>query len=277
MLESAGRTDGPLRDAVRATWLRQAGFLIEGRDAALLIDAFLDDLPGLLVGPARAPEDVAHADVVLATHEHGDHLDLASWRRIAAASPRPIFVVPAPLVDLVRAAGIGGDRIVGATPGHRILVNNIEITPVPARHGVEIDDAYDFGLERSGGQYRYLGYVIAIDDVVLYHAGDTIVYEGMEARLRSLGIHAAFLPINGRDFSRERRGIVGNLHPREAADLASAIGAQLIVPMHFGTAPDNTESPATLVSYVAHAYTGLSVMVPGHGATFGISPGPTIA
>lgn len=272
MIRQSPASRGPQVDVIRATWLRQAGFLIEGCSAAIVIDPFLDDLPGLLVSPAKSPEQIADVDVVIATHEHGDHMDLATWRRISVASTRPVFIVPEPLVDDVVASGIPSDRVAGAAADRTITVNGISITPVPARHGVEVGDAYDFGLERSGGRHRYLGYVVTIDGVVLYHAGDTIMYDGMEAYLAEMGIDAAFLPINGRDFHRERRGIVGNLHPRESADLAAAIGAHVLIPMHIGTAPDNTESAAVLVDYVTRIHPGLSVLIPGHGATFCLAP-----
>ena len=50
------------RSGVTFTWLRQAGFLVEGRTAAVLFDPFLTDLPGMLVPPARRPEEVSWVD-----------------------------------------------------------------------------------------------------------------------------------------------------------------------------------------------------------------------
>lgn len=261
--------------SVTITWLRQAGFLLEGPSGAVLIDAFLSDIPGMLVPPAVAPEDLVGVDVVLATHEHGDHLDLPAWTRIGAASSDPVFVVPEPLRPMVEGGGISGERIIGARVGTPIAIGDITIEPVPACHGIDVADAYTFGFERSAGLHRYVGYVVHIEGVSVYHAGDTILYPGMEGLLSAMKIDVALLPINGRDHYREQSNVVGNLHPREAAQLAAAIDASLVIPMHYDTAPGNTESPAIFVDYLRRQHPKVSTLLPGNGASFTYSPPPT--
>ena len=54
----------------------------------------------------------------------------------------------------------------------------------------------------------------------------------------------AVLPVNGRDPEREARGIVGNMDAREAVELALAIGATLLVPIHWDGFAGNTVPPA---------------------------------
>ncbi len=253
---------------VTITWLRQAGFLVEGASGSCVFDPFLTDLPGMLVSPARVPEDLAHVGVVMGSHEHADHIDGPAFARIAAASDVARFVVPSPVVDLTVAAGVPADRVIGAQPGDVIEVGALRVHPVPARHGIHVADAYDFGHELSGGAYRYLGYVVELEGVHIYHAGDTIAYDGMVERLRSLRVDVALLPINGRDHFRETQDVVGNLTPREAADLAAAIGADLLVPMHYETVPGNTEAPGILVDYLRAVHPTVSVLLPGWGASF---------
>src|SRR2546421_10599523 len=106
----------------------------------------------------------------------------------------------------------------------------------PASHFLNPPPAtYDFGfVEREGKNlYSFLGYILEIGGVRIYHAGDTVIYEGLVERLRELEIDIAFLPINGRNYFREQRDIVGNMDEREAADLASAAGVKLLVPIHY--------------------------------------------
>jgi L-ascorbate metabolism protein UlaG (beta-lactamase superfamily) len=121
-------------------------------------------------------------------------------------------------------------------------------------------DAYTFGHEISGGLYRYLGYVIELAGVRVYHAGDTIAYEGMSQRLRDLHVDLALLPINGRSAEREARGLVGNLGPAEAADVAAEAGIPVMVPMHHDTIDGNTGSVAELRAYVATRQWRLAVI-----------------
>src|SRR5262249_26636589 len=164
-----------------------------------------------------------------------------------------------PIVDM---ATDGGGKVTGAKVDEPLEVGDAMITPVPARHGVHVADAYTFGLEISGGLYRYLGYVVELGGVRVYHAGDTIRYDGMAERLREMRVDVALLPINGRDAEREARDLVGNLDHREAADLAADAGIPTMIPMHHDTVPGNTGDPAQLVAYARERHPALRVIVP---------------
>ncbi len=94
----------------------------------------------------------------------------------------------------------------------------------------------------------------------VYHAGDTIAYDGMARRLRDLRVDLALLPINGRTAEREARGLVGNLGHVEAADLAAEAGIPAMIPMHHDTIDGNTGSVAALRAYVAASHPQLRVV-----------------
>src|SRR6266545_3134112 len=172
-------------------WLGQAGFAMRAGGLVLLIDPFLAQLAERLSLPAFDPEDAVDVDVVACSHEHYDHLDLASLPAIARASPKARFVVPRPLVDAVAAAGIQRARIIGAQPDERIRLDGVTLHPLPARHGVGMADAYGFGRELSGGLYRFLGFVVDDGIARIYHAGDTVAYDGQVERLRALRVDVA--------------------------------------------------------------------------------------
>jgi L-ascorbate metabolism protein UlaG (beta-lactamase superfamily) len=243
-------------------WLGQAGFAVRAGGLVLLLDPFLAPMAERLSPPAFDPRDATDVDLVTCSHEHYDHLDLASLPVIARASPGARFVMPRPLVDAVAAVGVPRDRIVGAQPDERITLDGVTVHPVPARHGVGMADAYTFGRELSGGLYRFLGYVLDDGVARVYHAGDTVAYEGQAERLRALGVDVALLPINGRDHFREAAGIVGNMDHREAAQLAADAGVDLLVPMHYDTFPQNLGYPAHLVDVVRRDHPALAVLVP---------------
>jgi L-ascorbate metabolism protein UlaG (beta-lactamase superfamily) len=238
--------------------LAQAGFVLRGGTTTLVIDAYLSPRHDRLVPPEVAPADLAGLDAILATHEHRDHLDLAALPGLVAASPGAAVIVPAPITE--RVAEIAGARVVPAFVDREIVIGAARIIPVPARHGATMADAYTFGHEISGGLYRYLGYVIELAGVRVYHAGDTIAYEGMSQRLRDLHVDLALLPINGRSAEREARGLVGNLGPAEAADVAAEAGIPVMVPMHHDTIDGNTGSVAELRAYVATRQWRLAVI-----------------
>ena len=206
--------------------------------------------------------------MVLCTHEHVDHFDAESAPAIAKASPAAVFVVPTPIVDMVTESGVPPGRVVGMQPGDPLDVAGLRVEAVPAMHGVTMDDAYGFGEALSGGLIRFLGYVVDTGDIRLYHAGDTILYPAMEDGLRELAVDVAMLPINGRDPAREARGIVGNLSEREAAWLAQAIGAGIVVPMHYDMFVRNRGYPEWLVQSVSTDHPGPHVIVPSRDVPF---------
>ncbi len=249
-------------------WLGQSGFALRGGDATLLLDPFLSTGHDRLVPRPFAPEQATGVDAILCSHEHLDHLDADSLPAMAAASPGAAVVVPAPIVSQVTDLGIAPDRVIGAQPEQPIELRGLTVHPLPAWHGIDVADAYGFGRELSGGRYRYLGYVVEADGVRVYHAGDTLVYEGMEEWLRRLAPDVALLPINGRDRFREEQNLVGNMDHREAAQLADAVGVGLLVPMHFDMFAANLGFPAHLVDFVQRHHPGLAVMLPDRERPF---------
>jgi L-ascorbate metabolism protein UlaG (beta-lactamase superfamily) len=67
------------------------------------------------------------------------------------------------------------------------------------------------------------------------------------ASLERKRIDIALLPVNGRDFFRDARDIVGNMNVREAVELTRRIGAHTLVPYHWDGFAGNTEQPGRVV------------------------------
>jgi L-ascorbate 6-phosphate lactonase len=243
-------------------WLGQAGFLYKAAGVTALLDPFLAPHEGRRFESILKPEEAEAVDLILCSHEHIDHFDAESIPAIAAASPDARIVVPTPIVKMVTGLGIDTSRVIGVQPGEPIEAGGLRIHPVPARHGVEISDAYTFGTELSDGLVRYLGFVLESDGARVYHAGDTILYDGMAEGLREVGVDVALLPINGRDGYREAQGLVGNLTEHEAALLATEMGADLLIPIHYELFAHNRGYPARVLETVDREELELGVMVP---------------
>jgi L-ascorbate 6-phosphate lactonase len=254
---------------VTITWLGQAGFLLEADGTGLLVDAFISPHPDRQTPPGGDPASYGGLAGVLATHEHWDHLDLPSWPGLAAASPSARFVVPLPVVDQVTAAGLPRELVTGAVPGEPLAIGAATVTPVKARHGIHVSDAYNFGEESSGGACRYLGYVVSIGGARIYHAGDTIDFPGLAERLAELDVDLALLPINGRDAAREAQDIVGNLDAGEAAGLAARAGVDTAVPMHYDMFAGNPGDPGEFVRLLRRDHPSVAAIVPIPHRAFG--------
>src|SRR3989442_7180699 len=87
----------PPRGMAGIFWLGQAGFVLRGADTTLVIDAFFSPRPDRHACAPVAPDELAFADALLATHRHRDHLHLPSWPEVAAPTSSARFILPAPL------------------------------------------------------------------------------------------------------------------------------------------------------------------------------------
>jgi L-ascorbate metabolism protein UlaG (beta-lactamase superfamily) len=207
------------------------------------------------------------ADVILCTHQHLDHFDQPALRRAASVrDARFSLVVPHPIVQMAVDLGIPRERVIGAQPHEALTPAGVSVHPVPARHGVDVSDAYNFGEQLSDGLVRYLGYVVEVGGVRAYHSGDCIPYDGQATIVAAFQPELVLLPINGRDYFREtEHNIVGNMDFREAVRLALDVGAQALLPMHWELFPHNRGFPGDLVAFVAEQYPQLTVLVFGRG------------
>jgi L-ascorbate metabolism protein UlaG (beta-lactamase superfamily) len=183
--------------------------------------------PVPFVGPRRhrAPgirfEDLPPIDLVLVSHNHYDHMDVATLRRIQ----KPI-VTPLGNAALLRRHGIDGaiDLDWWETTKH---TNGIETTVVPARH---------FSARALSDRNRNLwsGFVISGKSGHAYFAGDT----GWGNHFAEIGrrfapIRAALLPIGSylpRWFMQP-----AHIDPAQAVDAHFALGARTSIAVHFGT------------------------------------------
>ena len=233
----------PDTDELNLWWLGQSGYLVQHRGHWLLLDPYLSDSltrkyastdkPHVrMTERVIAPELLGRATVVTASHHHTDHLDPETLRPLVQANPSIRLVCPEAHRKLARErSGLLDGQIVGLDEGMGCNFGVFRVNAVPAAHEA---------LDRDhGGHLLYLGWVVQAGPWTLYHSGDTVHYAGMEELLRPMGIDVALLPINGR--APERR-VSGNLTGIEAARLASAIGAGLVIPGHYDMFEFNTAS-----------------------------------
>ncbi len=178
-------------DGVKIEWLGHAGFKIKGKNVVIYID------PYMISG------DVEKADLILITHDHYDHCDPESVDKIKKEGT--VIVTTG---EAVKKLGAG--KKIGA--GESITEKGVKIKAV---------HAYNIGKHFHPEGYG-LGFVIRVDGLNIYHAGDTDhIYE-----MKNLGgIDVALLPVGG----------TYTMSEEEAAKAVDMIKPKTAIPMHYGT------------------------------------------
>ncbi|HLX93967.1 MAG TPA: MBL fold metallo-hydrolase [Puia sp.] len=225
-------------------WLGQSGYLLQWKGKRLLLDPYLSD--SLTVKYAATdkphvrlservikPELLRQILIVSSSHNHTDHLDRETLVPVLANNPGIKMIIPEANRHFV-AERLGCDLgfPVGLNDRQSVAVDGFTFYGIPAKHN---------DLERDEfGRCKYMGYVIEFGNYKVYHSGDTLLFEGMEEVLKPFGVDLALLPING---NKPERKVAGNLDCREAATLAKAINAKMVIPCHYDMFSFNTADP----------------------------------
>ena len=238
-------------------WLGQMGLLVKAGNTVLCLDYYASGSPDRLVPPPVPAERMAFVTAFLGTHDHLDHIDHASWKVWAEKCPGSRFVFPAAHRRAVLEDGVRAENCLPLNDGESCRVGDFTIHAVAAAHEFLDQDP-------ETGFYPALQYVIEGNGLRIWHAGDTLRYEGMLPKLRAFGpVDAALLPINGRDAQRYRRNCIGNMTFQEAADLAGTLPVRLAIPGHWDMFADNSGDPAAFVDYLDAKYRGtVSGLIP---------------
>ena len=210
-------------EGARLTWLGHASWLVQVAGTSLLIDPVLGDrISGFIrrnVGPGLRVDQLPRIDGCLVSHNHYDHLDLPTLKRVGA----PVWVGQG-TASLLRNAGLEAHELgwwdsapIGGTSVHF----------VPSQH-----------WSRRGpfdtNEMLWGGFVVEGSGPSVYHSGDTAYFDGFsEIGRRFPKIDAAMLPIGAYDppwFMESQ-----HMNPEQATQAFVDLGARDFLAMHWGT------------------------------------------
>lgn len=190
------------------TWYGHSAFKIQCGNASVLIDPFFWPATGL------SAKDVGKVDLVLVSHDHGDHVgDTVSICKNTGAMLGAVVGT----AESLRARGVPDKQIfngIGFNIGGTLECAGIKATMTQAFHTSD-----------SGAP---VGYIITMpDNKVFYHAGDTGIFASMKLLGRLYPLDVALLPIGG----------VFTMDAYQAANACALLNCPAVVPMHWGTFP----------------------------------------
>ena len=173
-------------------------------------DSFrLDGSSTIYIDPWKLPAGAIPADLILVTHDHFDHFSAEDIAGIASAATTLI----GPAVVTGQASGLTTITLV---PGETTSVGGVTVTAVPAYN---LDKFRRPGEPYHPREAGYLGYVVEMDGLRIYHAGDTDAIPEMSG----VQCDVALLPVGG----------TYTMTAEEAAAACGTLNAAVVVPMHY--------------------------------------------
>ena len=219
-------------DDDRVWWLGHAAVLMRLNRRYILIDPALSARASPLpfAGPQRktpAPLHIAqlpHLDVVLISHNHYDHLDRPTVKRIARHFPDAQFVVPLGMGTWCRKRGVR--HVTERDWWQSIDIAGVTLTAVPARH-------WSMRTFWDRNRSLWCGWVVRNQSVNFWFSGDSGYSENLLEIAERLGpFNLAALPIGAYAPKWFMRG--QHMDPDQAVRLWQAIGRPLTLPIHWG-------------------------------------------
>lgn len=180
-------------------WLGHDGFRIEHKNILVYIDPY-------------KIESGEKGNIILITHDHFDHCSPDDIKKIA--SEKTVIVAPKACKTLLTALRV--KEIVLIEPNQEITINQVKIRTIPA---------YNINKFKAPGQVfhpknaGYVGYVITLGNVRIYHAGDT----DLIPEIKELKPDIALLPVSGSYV----------MTADEAVKAVEEIKPKIAIPMHF--------------------------------------------
>lgn len=204
-----------------------AAFLLKG-SKQVYIDPFLSGNPAATMGV----EYIDRADIVIVTHDHGDHMGDAFE---ICGKTGAVFVSQHELAVMAQEKELNAE---GMNIGGTISVDGVSIHMTHALHSTETGHP--------------TGVIVTMDDHPVYHAGDTGLFSDMRLIGEMYAPEVALLPIG----DRYTMGI------EEAVRAVELIKPKYVIPMHFGTFPIIKTDPHEFASRVGTT-SQVKVLKPG--------------
>lgn len=204
-------------------WLgHSACEIITDSGKIVLIDPWITGNPSCPI----KKEDIKHADLILVTHDHFDHLG-TDIPFIVNNTGATVIAQPE-LISKLQSVGVKAENTIfgmGMNIGGKVEVAGIKVIMTEATHSSESGEP--------------AGYIIILEDgKTIYHAGDTGIFSGMELLGKIYNIDIALLPI----------GSVFVMDPLQASYSLTLLKANKVVPIHYKTFPILVQNAQEFVS-----------------------------
>lgn len=164
----------------------------------------------IYIDPFKINKNYNDADIIFITHDHYDHYSEEDIDKVIKEDTT--IVIPKDLLKKLLKKGINKNAIIVAEPNKEYETQGINFNTIPA---------YNINKKFHPKENNWLGYIITINNVKYYVAGDTDITD----ENRKVKCDVAFVPVGG----------TYTMDFKEAAQLINEIKPKIAVPIHYGS------------------------------------------
>ncbi len=164
----------------------------------------------IYIDPFKIDRNYNDADIIFITHDHYDHYSEEDIDKVI--NENTVIVIPEELLTKVLKKGINKNAIITVKPNQKYMVQGIKFETVPA---------YNTNKTFHPKENGWVGYVIEINEIKYYIAGDTDITE----ENKKVKCDVAFVPVGG----------IYTMDFKEAAQLVNQIQPKVAIPIHYGS------------------------------------------
>ena len=189
----------------------------------------------IYIDPFKIEKNYNDADIVFITHDHYDHYSEEDIDKVI--NENTIIIIPEELLTKLLRKGINKNAIITVEPNEKYMVQGIKFETIPA---------YNTNKTFHPKENDWVGYIITLDDIRYYIAGDTDITE----ENRKVKCDVAFVPVGG----------TYTIDFKEAAQLINEIQPKIAVPIHYGSVVGTKQDATDFIKLLHPSIKGIILM-----------------
>lgn len=189
----------------------------------------------IYIDPFKIDKDYNDADIVFITHDHFDHYSEEDIDKVI--NENTTIIIPEELLTKILRKGINKNAIITVEPNEKYMVQGIKFETIPA---------YNTNKAFHPKENGWVGYIITLDDIRYYIAGDTDITE----ENRKVKCDVAFVPVGG----------TYTMDFKEAAQLINEIQPKIAVPIHYGSVVGTKQDATDFIKLLHPSIKGIILM-----------------
>ena len=189
----------------------------------------------IYIDPFKIDKNYNDADIVFITHDHYDHYSEEDIYKVI--NENTTIIIPEELLTKLLRKGINKNSIITVEPNEKYMVQGIRFETITA---------YNTNKTFHPKENGWVGYIITLDDIRYYIAGDTDITE----ENRKVKCDVAFVPVGG----------TYTMNFKEAAQLINEIQPKIAVPIHYGSVVGTKQDATDFIKLLHPSIKGIILM-----------------